>query len=626
MPEEHLKLKNLKAKITTSKIDPQNFFPFLKFSLGHQTQTTDISIMTQRNPKWEETIKFTLHGTESQLVIEVWNEDQRRGQVKVGEAHVDAGDLEYTGYGEKWVPIFKGSKGKTIGELFFEFSMGSQNILQGDLLFKPKSATLTVNMDNFTKQDPYLLITCGHQQEKTEVCSRGGKYPTWDDTFLFELNGHDECLEVECFDHDMVGKDDYIANTKIYFKDFLLGGQRGEKKVELERNGDYGGELVFEYEFKPKKKETAGLLKKISKKMDDVGSSQLHKKKTKFHMNEGKNNRRNRRPNPKHYSGVIVLRPNQGQFFEDHDTFGKMDPFVQMKVAAQIQKTKAHKSGGLHPKWNDYLTFYLKKDTTISIECRDQDIIGSDFIGKTELYFEDFLDPNRTGGTHQVELFNKQDQLTGIIEMDWEFVDQLAEKKKRKPDIAVNTRMEKKKSRRGRWLVISPRMIEFNSKMDLIMHFEPYLKISHGFEEFESKIVHERGIVLRMKDNLVFNLGHNKGEEWKVEAYSRNVFCDDDFIGEVVLKERELTRDPVGERWVSLKGLKKFSDCDLFLEWKTVDGEYPDESLVIERPPNVYEKRASKLSGGMELKNRFGTSYIQDDRKDRSYGYKSYLY
>jgi Ca2+-dependent lipid-binding protein len=62
-------------------------------------------------------------------------------------------------------------------------------------------------------KDPYCIISVGGQQQKTQVCKGGGKKPNWTDTFTF--NSLDPILRLQVYDHDTIGKDDFIGEGTI---------------------------------------------------------------------------------------------------------------------------------------------------------------------------------------------------------------------------------------------------------------------------------------------------------------------------------------------------------------------------------------------------------------------------
>lgn len=77
------------------------------------------------------------------------------------------------------------------------------------------------------------------------------------------------------------------------------------------------------------------------------------------------------------------------KLFRDTETFGKMDPYVSVRVGNMKVKTKTHQSGGKAPKWNDTLQFELENEDTIDIAVYDEDTVTDDLVGETTLFLDE---------------------------------------------------------------------------------------------------------------------------------------------------------------------------------------------------------------------------------------------
>ena len=56
-------------------------------------------------------------------------------------------------------------------------------------------------------------------------------------------------------------------------------------------------------------------------------------------------------------SGRLALTVVEAKLLRDCETFGSMDPFVEIKLRDMTVKTETHKSGGKTPKWNQEFSF-----------------------------------------------------------------------------------------------------------------------------------------------------------------------------------------------------------------------------------------------------------------------------
>lgn len=118
------------------------------------------------------------------------------------------------------------------------------------LFLRPVAAKLKKSKDFFTKMDPYLIIKVGNQKQKTKTHKKGGKNPSWQDSFAFELTGHESMISVECFDKDVFTADDFVAQSQINMEVFFHK-RKGQQWFPMTRKGGKdGGQLLLDWEYK----------------------------------------------------------------------------------------------------------------------------------------------------------------------------------------------------------------------------------------------------------------------------------------------------------------------------------------------------------------------------------------
>ena len=94
--------------------------------------------------------------------------------------------------------------------------------------------------------------------------------------------------------------------------------------------------------------------------------------------------------------GVLKLNIIEAKLFRDTDTWGKMDPWIQIQTSCnQEVRTRELEGAGQNPKWDETfdLTVQNLQDDTIKMTCWDQDFGGSkDHIGFREFKMSQLYD------------------------------------------------------------------------------------------------------------------------------------------------------------------------------------------------------------------------------------------
>ena len=95
--------------------------------------------------------------------------------------------------------------------------------------------------------------------------------------------------------------------------------------------------------------------------------------------------------------GLLKLSLKEGTLFRNTETFGSMDPFIQIKFQnGHTIKSKVVQDGGMKPVWNQTLEIpipqnVLDKGEKLCITCFDEDLIMDSFVGQESLTLSDFL-------------------------------------------------------------------------------------------------------------------------------------------------------------------------------------------------------------------------------------------
>lgn len=85
---------------------------------------------------------------------------------------------------------------------------------------------------------------------------------------------------------------------------------------------------------------------------------------------------------------MLTLRIKEGEFLKNYESFGKVNPFVMIKIGEiNPLKTCVSNKFGVKPKWNYILENYPITTTlqSIFLECQDYDPTNDELIGTSEL-------------------------------------------------------------------------------------------------------------------------------------------------------------------------------------------------------------------------------------------------
>jgi Ca2+-dependent lipid-binding protein len=85
-------------------------------------------------------------------------------------------------------------------------------------------------------------------------------------------------------------------------------------------------------------------------------------------------------------SGNLHIKFNCAKLSRDTETFGKMDPYVVLKIGSQVFKTDIHNDGGKFPSWKNEFNAQLQGNESVVIQVWDKDSASSDdLVGETEM-------------------------------------------------------------------------------------------------------------------------------------------------------------------------------------------------------------------------------------------------
>ncbi|XP_072975213.1 elicitor-responsive protein 3-like isoform X2 [Typha angustifolia] len=87
-------------------------------------------------------------------------------------------------------------------------------MVEGTLEVLLVSAKGLDDADFLGKMDPYAILICRTQEQKSNVKSGAGSDPEWNESFKFTLSNDVEELTIKLMDSDAVSADDFVGEAK----------------------------------------------------------------------------------------------------------------------------------------------------------------------------------------------------------------------------------------------------------------------------------------------------------------------------------------------------------------------------------------------------------------------------
>ena len=91
-------------------------------------------------------------------------------------------------------------------------------------------------------------------------------------------------------------------------------------------------------------------------------------------------------------TGTLRFSVAQAELIRDTEMMGKMDPFVEVRVAGQEYKSEVCKNGGKKPEWSDSFEIRVMnlESDQIEITINDQDMFSVDHVGSVTYQVSSF--------------------------------------------------------------------------------------------------------------------------------------------------------------------------------------------------------------------------------------------
>ncbi|KAI9075122.1 hypothetical protein K1719_042853 [Acacia pycnantha] len=122
---------------------------------------------------------------------------------------------------------------------------------QGTLEVLLVSAKGLENTDFLKNMDPYVILTCRTQEQKSGVASGKGSEPEWNETFVFNLTGDISELTLKILDSDVGTHDDFVGEATIPLDAVFTAGSIPPTAYNVVKDEEYHGEIKLGLTFTP---------------------------------------------------------------------------------------------------------------------------------------------------------------------------------------------------------------------------------------------------------------------------------------------------------------------------------------------------------------------------------------
>ncbi|KAH7690851.1 putative Ca2+-dependent phospholipid-binding protein [Dioscorea alata] len=107
------------------------------------------------------------------------------------------------------------------------------------------------NTDFLCNMDPYAVLTCRSQEQKSSVASGKGSDPEWNETFVFNVSGGVSELNIKLMDSDSGSNDDFVGEATIPLEALFAEGNIPVTIYNVVKDQEYCGEIKIGLSFTP---------------------------------------------------------------------------------------------------------------------------------------------------------------------------------------------------------------------------------------------------------------------------------------------------------------------------------------------------------------------------------------
>ncbi|XP_021602223.1 elicitor-responsive protein 3 isoform X2 [Manihot esculenta] len=99
--------------------------------------------------------------------------------------------------------------------------------------------------------DPYVVLTCRSQEQKSSVASGKGSEPEWNENFVFTITDGVTELTLKILDSDFGTADDFVGKATIPLEPLFMEGKLPPTAYNVIKDQEYKGEIRVGLTFTP---------------------------------------------------------------------------------------------------------------------------------------------------------------------------------------------------------------------------------------------------------------------------------------------------------------------------------------------------------------------------------------
>ncbi|XP_020216168.1 elicitor-responsive protein 3 [Cajanus cajan] len=106
------------------------------------------------------------------------------------------------------------------------------------------------NTDYLCNMDPYVILICRTQEQKSSVASGQGSSPEWNENFVFNVSEGFSNLILKIMDSDSTTAHDFVGEAKIPLDPLFSEGNIPPTSYNVVKDDKYCGEIKVGLTFK----------------------------------------------------------------------------------------------------------------------------------------------------------------------------------------------------------------------------------------------------------------------------------------------------------------------------------------------------------------------------------------